>query len=96
MLGASVAGGGLTIATGRAMTTPTTITQPRTTREPSIRLERDEQRVATAHSTAAPRPPMMAVTPAVWRVADGLVAPGVAGELWYHPPSRPALVPCRG
>ncbi len=78
------------------MTTPTTMTQPRTTRDPSIRLERDEQRVATAHSTAAPRPPMMAVTRAVWRVADGLVAPGVAGELWYHPPSRPALVSRRG
>jgi hypothetical protein len=34
----------------------------RTTREPSIRLERDEQRVAAAQSTAAPRPPMMATT----------------------------------
>ena len=42
--------------------TPTTITQPRTTREPSIRLDREEQRVAAAHSTAAPRPPMMATT----------------------------------
>ena len=42
--------------------TPTTITQPRTTREPSIRLDRDEQRVAAAQSTAAPRPPMMATT----------------------------------
>ena len=75
MLGASVSGGGLTIAIGRPTTTPTTMTQPRTTRDPSIRLERDEHRVATAHSTAAPRPPMMAVT-------RGSVAGRSSGRAW--------------
>ena len=36
--------------------------QASTTLEPSIRLEREEHRVAIAHSRAAPRPPMKAVT----------------------------------
>ncbi len=34
---------------------------------------------------------MMAVTRAVWRVDRRLAVPGVASELWYHPPPRPAL-----
>ena len=77
-------------------TTPTTITQPSTTREPSIRLERDEQRVAAAQSTAAPRPPMMATTASVWRVASRVARSRVVRPyLCYHPPSRPALVPRR-
>ena len=81
---------------GKPTMTPTTMTQPSTTREPSIRLERDEQRVATAQSTAAPRPPMMATTESVWRVADACRASRVvAAVLCYHPPSRPALVPRR-
>src|SRR6186997_3420928 len=41
---------------------PTIITQARTIREPIIRLDRDEARVAVAHMTAAVRPPMIAVT----------------------------------
>ena len=75
------------------------MTQASTTRDPSIRLERDEQSVAAAHSTAAPRPPRIAVTGRVWRVAGAVVArvvdAGPAGDLCYHPPSRPALVPRR-
>ena len=62
--GSSDAGGGLTAAIGTPTTTPTIMIQASTTLEPSIRLEREEQRVAIAHSRAAPRPPMMAVTPA--------------------------------
>ena len=61
--------------------TPTTITQPRTTREPSIRLDREEQRVAAAHSTAAPRPPMMATT------GVSLAGPERAPREWVVRPS---------
>jgi hypothetical protein len=50
------------MATGIPTITPTTITQASTTREPSMRLDRDEQSVDAAHSAAAPSPPMMAVT----------------------------------
>src|SRR3954468_24172735 len=49
-------------ASGRPTIAPTIITHASTTRDPIIRLERDEARVAIAHRTAAPRPPMMAVT----------------------------------
>ena len=70
-----------------------------TTREPIIRLERDETSVAVAHSAAAPRPPMMAITAASVaaggrrrRAAHGR---GVARGLWYHPPSRPEHDPFR-
>ena len=52
--------------------TPMSITQPSTTRDPSIRLEREEARVAAAHSAAAMSPPRIAVTRtsvrAAWRV----------------------------
>ena len=51
--GATVAGAGLATAIGNPTATPTIMIQARTTREPSIRLERDEQRVAAAHSAAA-------------------------------------------
>jgi hypothetical protein len=50
------------MAMGIPTMAPTTITQAITTREPIMRLEREEQRVAVAHSAAAPSPPMMAVT----------------------------------
>ncbi len=79
--GSSVAGAGLATAIGRPTTTPTIITQARTTRDPSIRLERDEQRVAAAHNAAAPRPPMMAVTAAVWRVGRHSAVPGPPADL---------------
>src|SRR6478752_9817907 len=46
--------------------------QASTTLEPSIRLEREEHRVAIAHSRAAPRPPMMAVTVGSVQGAAGL------------------------
>ena len=64
---------------------PTSITQPMTTREPIIRLEREETRVAVAHSTAAPRPPMMAIMGQVWRqcgcrVGGGLGRPTASRE----------------
>src|SRR6188768_812031 len=93
--GSSVVGPGLTAAIGNPTMTPTTITQPSTTREPSIRLDRDEQSVAAAQSTAAPRPPMMATTRSVWRVVNRAARAGRPAVLCYHPPSRPALVPRR-
>ena len=68
--------------------------------EPSIRLEREEARVAAAHSTAAMSPPRIAVTrPSVTGCAAGLRRgrrpSGRRDRLCYHPPSRPALTPCR-
>ena len=59
--GATPCGAGLTTATGSPTATPTIMIQARTTRDPSIRLDRELQSVAAAHSTAAPRPPRMAV-----------------------------------
>ena len=79
--------------------TPMSITQPSTTREPSMRLEREEARVAAAHSAAAMSPPRIAVTRASVRAARRAAArPAPSGgpaDLCYHPPSRPALTPCR-
>ena len=77
--------------------TPTTITQPRTTREPSIRLERDEQRVAAAHEHGGPE---ATDDGDHGRQCGGSSNRGRAERvvrrvLCYHPPSRPALVPCR-
>ena len=73
MDGATSGGGSLTTTSGMPTTVPTSITQARTTREPSMRLEREEQRVAAAHSAAAPSPPRMAVTLEVWRLRRRLV-----------------------
>jgi hypothetical protein len=89
-MGVISAGAGLAIARGIPTITPMTITQAMTTRDPSIRLDRDEQRVETAHSTAAPRPPMMAVTrPSV--AADARVRPaGVAEACGAFPGARQA------
>src|SRR3954467_484406 len=70
--GSSESGGGLTAAIGTPTTTPTIMIQASTTLEPSIRLEREEHRVAIAHSRAAPRPPMMAVTVGSVQGAAGL------------------------
>ena len=77
---------------------PTIITQASTTREPIIRLERDEARVADAHRTAAPRPPMIAVTSTSVAVptAPAASGDGRSASLCYHPRSRPALTSCRG
>ena len=52
----------LATATGSPTMVPTIMTQASTTREPIIRLDRDEARVAVAHRTAAARPPRIAVT----------------------------------
>ena len=52
----------VTRAIGSPTMVPTIITQASTTRDPIIRLDREEARVADAHRTAAPRPPMIAVT----------------------------------
>ncbi len=49
-------------AMGRPTTVPMIMIQASTTREPIIRLERDEARVAAAHRMAAPRPPTIAIT----------------------------------
>src|SRR5260221_2063725 len=89
--GATAAGAGLAMATGRPTATPTIMIQASTTREPNIRLERDEQRVAAAHSAAAPRPPRIAVIDAVWRVRAVGAAQGRLVDLCYHPSPRPAL-----
>jgi hypothetical protein len=87
-----VGGAGLAIATGRATATPTIMIHASTTRDPSIRLERDEQRVAAAHKAAAPRPPMSAVIRAVWMVHVDGAARGSLGDLCYHPSPRPAPI----
>jgi ribosomal protein S20 len=67
--------------------------QASTTRDPIIRLERDDATVATAQQMAAPRPPRIAITGEVCRVARAL---GATATLCYHPRSRPALTSCRG
>ncbi len=93
-----------TTASGSPTRVPTTMTQARTTRDPIIRLEREEARVAVAHRMAAPRPPTMAITGRSVGLADrsaqatdgrSAVSGGSEG-LWYHPPSRPARDPRRG
>src|SRR5436190_5543226 len=70
---------------------PTTMIQARTTRDPSSRLEREEHRVAVAHSAAAPRPPRMAVTRPVWRSGRGPERWSRYVDLCYHAcPRRPS------
>ena len=66
MDGSTDAGAGLMTTSGNPTTAPTIMTQANTTRDPSIRLLRDEHRVAVAHRTAANRPPTMAVIEPVW------------------------------
>ena len=73
------------MASGRPTTVPIAMTQASTTSDPSIRLEREEQRVAADHRTAAARPPRIAVTGQVCRVAGtswhGSRDAGPAGDL---------------
>src|SRR5580765_6629263 len=83
-------------ASGAPTMVPTIITQARTTREPIIRLDREEARVAVAHRTAEARPPRIAVTRLSLAGGGASRAGGTDPGLWYHPRSRPALTPCRG
>ena len=78
---------GSTNASGMPTMTPMSITQPSTTREPSIRLEREEARVAAAQSAAAMSPPRIAVTRASVTAARRVC--GAAGTVGC--PDRPVL-----
>src|SRR5260221_14532599 len=90
-----VLGAGLATATGRPTRTPPIMIQASTTRDPNIRLDRDEQSVAVAHSEAAPKPARIAVIRAVWRLRQRVASLGRPMDLCYHPSPRPALDPRR-
>ena len=72
---------------------PIAMTQASTTSDPSIRLERDEQRVAADHRTAAARPPRIAVTGRVCRVAGAVVALVAGGGSGRGPVIPSAFAP---
>ena len=75
---------------------PMSITQPSTTRDPSIRLEREEARVAAGQHSAAARARRGSRSRREVCVRGcGAASRWPDGDLCYHPPSRPALTPCR-